>query len=182
MNDHARRPWLSAVGLSVVAWLVGCAHKAPAEQTIEVRVEADSPSWTGPLACQASNSAGSWLFTAPGAVTVLPSTSPLQITRQALAGSAAQPSVTSPSSPSKRERAREGASTGAKVGAGAGVALGVAAAPVMGGAFAVLIAAGAAMKGGAIGGLVGSVRSGEKYHYPSPVVLHVKSEPPGSSP
>jgi hypothetical protein len=51
----------------------------------------------------------------------------------------------------------------------------------MGGAFAVLIAAGAAMKGGEIGGLVGALRSGEQHRYPSPVVLHIRSEPPGGS-
>jgi hypothetical protein len=172
---------LSGAKLSVAASLIGCAHPPPAEQTIEVRVEAESPNWAGPLACQASNAAGSWPFSAPGTVTVLRSATPLQITCQAPAGSVAAPSVTTPGSPSRRERAREGASTGAKVGAGAGVALGVAAAPVMGGAFAVLIAAGAAMKGGEIGGLVGAMRSGERNHYPSPVVLHVHSEPPSSS-
>lgn len=161
----------------VIASLAGCAHRAPVLQTIEVRVEADSPDWTGPLACQASNSAGIWPFTAPGSVAVLPSTAPLQITCQSPAGSFAEPSVTLPTRPSQRERAREGASTGAKVGAGAGVVLGVAAAPVMGGAFAVLIAAGSAMKGGEIGGFVGAVRSGEQNRYPSPVVLRIRSDP-----
>lgn len=181
MNVLARTPCRSAIGLFFVATVVGCAHQAPAEQTIEVRVEADSPNWAGPLACQASNPAGSWPFTAPGTVTVLPSTAPLHVTCQAPAGSVAQPSVTSPSPPSPSERAREGAATGAKVGAGAGVALGIAAVPVMGGAFALLIAAGAAMKGGEIGGLVGSVRTDAQNRYPSPLVLHVTSEPPSGS-
>jgi len=181
MNDHLRTTRVLVAPLLLVAALGGCAHTATTEQTIEVRVEADSPSWAGPLACQASNSAGSWSFRAPGTVTVLASTTPLQITCRSPVGLVAEPSVTSPRVPSQRERAREGASKGAKVGAGAGVALAVASAPVMGGAFAVLIAAGAAMKGGEIGGLVGAARSGEKSLYPSPVVLHVKSEPPGTS-
>jgi hypothetical protein len=51
----------------------------------------------------------------------------------------------------------------------------------MGGPFAVLIAVGAALKGGQIGGLVGAMRSGERIHYPSPVILHLKSEPTGST-
>lgn len=181
MNDSLRTPCRPAVGLFLVVSLAGCAHRAPTEQTIDVRVEADAPGWAGPLACQASNAAGSWPFSAPGTVTLRPSTTPLKITCQAPAGSVAEPSVTSPAGPSQRERAREGASTGAKVGAGAGVALGVAAAPVMGGAFAVLIAAGAAIRGGEIGGLVGAMRSGEKNLYLSPVVLRVTIEPPGGS-
>lgn len=46
----------------------------------------------------------------------------------------------------------------------------------MGGAFAVLIVAGAAMKGGEIGGLVGALGGGAQPRYPSPVVLHIRSE------
>jgi len=168
-------------------WLIaalavaGCAHTPPQEQTIEVQVEAESLAWAGPLACQASNAAGTWSFNAPGAVAVVPSASPLQVTCQVPAGAVAEPSVTSAGKTSARERSREGAATGAKVGAGAGIALGAAAVPVMGGAFAVLIAAGAAMKGGEIGGLVGALRSGEQHRYPSPVVLRIRSEPPGGS-
>lgn len=158
----------------------GCAHKAPDTQTIEVQVQAESTAWAGPLVCQASNSAGTWPFTAPGTVTVLPSASPLQLVCQVPAGAVAEPSVTAPKTASARERSREGAAAGAKVGAGAGVALGAAAAPVMGGAFAVLIAAGAAMKGGEIGGLVGASRSGEVHRYPSPLVLHIKPAPDGA--
>lgn len=167
-----------------MAWLLaafgaaGCAHKMPPEQAIEVHVEAESAAWAGPLPCQATNSSGTWAFTAPGTVTVVRSASPLQVTCQVPAGAVAEPSITSAGKASAKERSREGASTGAKVGAGAGVALGVAAAPVMGGAFAVLIAAGAAMKGGEIGGLVGALRKGEQHSYPSPVVLHIRNEPP----
>ncbi len=168
-----------------VAWFLaafgvaGCVHKVPTEQAIEVQVEAESSAWAGPLTCQAINSAGAWAFTAPGTVTVVRSASPLQLTCRVPPGAVAEPSVTSASKASAKERSREGASKGAKIGGGAGVALGVAAAPVMGGAFAVLIAAGAALKGGEIGGLVGALRSGEQHSYPSPVVLHIKSELPG---
>ncbi len=182
MSHHLPRPWLASAVCVFGAWVaVGCAHQVPQEQAIEVRVEADSPAWAGPFACQASNSSGTWSFTAPGTVTVLPSTAPLQIACQVPAGAVAEPSVTPPNAASVRERSREGAATGAKVGAGAGVALGAAAAPVMGGPFAILIAAGAVIKGGEIGGLVGAFRSGEKNHYPSPVVLHIKSELPGGA-
>ena len=176
-----QRPLASAVGL-LTAWLtIGCAHQVPEEQAIEVRVDAESPAWAGPFACQASSASGSWSFTAPGSVTVLPSTAPLRIACQVPAGAVAEPSVTPPNTAPSRERAREGAATGAKVGAGAGVALGAAAAPVMGGPFAILIAAGAVIKGGEIGGLVGAFRSGEKNRYPSPVVLHIKSEAPAGA-
>ncbi len=181
MSLHLPTPRLkSAAFVFAACLLVGCAHQVPHEQAIEVRVEAESPVWAGPLACQASNSSGTWLFSAPGTVTVLPSTASLQIVCQVPAGAVAEPSITSPGKASQRERSREGAATGAKVGAGAGVALGAAAAPVMGGPFAILIAAGAVIKGGEIGGLVGAFRSGEKNRYPSPVVLHIKSEPPSS--
>ena len=166
-----------AAWLLAVSGLAGCAHQPPAEQSIDVRVEAESSAWAGPLVCQASNSAGTWKFTAPGTVTVVRSTSPLELTCQVPPGAVAEPSITSAGKASVKERSREGASTGAKVGAGAGIALGAAAAPVMGGAFAVLIAAGAVMKGGEIGGLVGALRSGEQDSYPSPIVLHIKSEP-----
>ena len=179
MNHRVRTTGLAGTAIALATCgVVGCAHQAPQEQTIEVRVETDSPAWAIPLACQASNSSGTWSFEAPGSVTVLQSTVPLQIACQVPAGAVAEPSITSPSAASARERSREGASTGAKVGAGAGVALGAAAAPVMGGPFAILIAAGAVIRGGEIGGLVGALRSGEKHHYPSSVVLHIKSGAP----
>lgn len=181
-NDDMCSPgFRGSLWLLATCALGGCAHQALQEQAIEVRVEADSPSWAGPLACHASNASGSWSFTAPGTVSVSPSATPLRITCQVPAGSVAEPSVTSPTTASVRERSREGASTGAKVGAGAGVALGAAAVPVMGGAFAVLIAAGAAIKGGEIGGLVGALRTGEKNRYPSPVVLHIRGELPAGA-
>lgn len=167
-----------AAGVFAACGVVGCAHPVPQEQAIEVRVEADSPAWAGPLDCSASNAAGTWSFSAPGTVTVMQSTAPLQIACQVPAGAVAEPSVTSPGPASARDRSREGAATGAKVGAGAGVALGAAAAPVMGGPFAILIAAGAVIRGGEIGGLVGALRSGEKHHYPSAVVLHIRSGSP----
>lgn len=172
--------WSATARCAAVGALAGCAHQGTTEQLIEVQVVAESPGWSGALACEASNAAGKWPFTAPGKVAVLPSTDPLRITCTPPAGSLAEPSLTSPAAASPNERRREGASAGAKVGAGTGVALGVAAAPVMGGAFAVLIAAGAAMKGAEIGGLVGTMRSGEKNRYPSPVVLRVKREPTNS--
>lgn len=167
-----------AIGRVVVAGaLAGCAHQPPSAQRIEVQVKADACDWAGPLACEASNAAGRWAFSAPGAVTVVPSSSPLQISCAAPSGSATEPSLTSPSAAPSRDRAREGAATGTKVGAGAGVALGAAALPVMGGPAAVLMAVGAALRGRQIGGLVGAMRSGDTIHYPSPVILHLKSEP-----
>lgn len=57
----------------------GCAHPIAQEQTIAVTVETDLPGWKGPLDCRASNAAGSWAFTAPGTVSVLRSSTPLQI-------------------------------------------------------------------------------------------------------
>lgn len=143
-------------------------------QAIEVRVEADDPAWGGPLECQASNSFGSWQFAAPGIVTVQSSTSPLHITCKAPAG-AAEPSATAPSArEASRESARKGATTGAKVGAGAGAALGVAAVPIMGPAFAVLLAMGSAFRGAEIGGMVGAVTAGDAVRYPSPIVVQIK--------
>ena len=157
--------------------LAGCAHQAALTQTVEVRVEADSQKWAGPLSCRATNAVGSWAFSAPGTVTLLPSASSLHIACQAPDGASAEPSVTPPDASSTGERSNQGAATGAKVGAGAGVALGVAAAPVMGGAFAMLIAVGAAMKGGEIGGIVGALSRGGKIRYPSPVVIRIRSRP-----
>jgi hypothetical protein len=50
---------------------------------------------------------------------------------------------------------------GAKVREGTGVALGAAAAPVMGGRFAALMAVGAMLNGAQIGGTGGAMRTGE---------------------
>jgi hypothetical protein len=162
--------------------LSACAHQAPPqEQAIEVRVEAESAEWAGPLACHASNSSGTWAFAAPGTVTVRPSATPLQIACDVPTGAVAESNAIAANPLSARERSREGASVGTKVGAGAGVVLGAAAAPVMGGPFALLIAAGAALKGREVGGLVGALRKGEQYQYPSPVVLHIRSEAPATS-
>lgn len=156
--------------------VAACAHRAPREQTIEVRLESELPSLAGPLTCEASNPLGSWPFSAPGTVTVLRSASPLKIACQAPPGAVAEPSVASPVPGPRGERWREGAATGAAAGAAAGVALGAAAAPVMGATFAILIAAGAVLKGGEIGGIVGAARSGETSAYPSPIVLRIKSQ------
>lgn len=178
----ARNPRLAAVVMAGVLALGACAHQPLQTQTLDVRVESEGAEPIGPLACQARNGAGAWPFTAPGTVTVVPTVEPLHISCQAPEGmSVVPPNVTSSTSPSARERAREDAVIGAKVGAGAGVALGVAAAPVMGGAFAVALVLGAALKGGEIGGLVGVLRDPQRPRYPSPLVLRVE-RPAAASP
>ena len=157
------------------ALLAGCvARPTFTMQTIQVLVEADDPAWSGALECEASNSAGRWAFSAPGAVAVRSSASELQISCTTPAGTRAEPSATAARfSDALREGARGGASTGGKVGAGAGLALGVAAVPVMGPAFAVVLAVGSAFTGSQLGGVVGALASGERLQYPSPVVLHI---------
>jgi Protein of unknown function (DUF2846) len=145
-------------------------------QTIQVRVEADDPAWGGPLACQASNSFGSWQFVAPGDVTVEPSMSPLhircQVAADAVAASATAPSV--PQAPA--ENARKGSTLGAQLGAGAGLALGVAAAPVMGPAFAVLLGLGSTLRGAELGGMVGAMTAGQGLVYPNPIAVHIQRQ------
>lgn len=144
-------------------------------QSIEVRVEAADPAWSGPLQCTATNAAGRWPFSAPGVVTVRPSASPLRVDCATPAGAAAAPSKTAPRvSDAARDDAHRGSLTGAKVGIGAGVALGVAAAPVMGPAFAVALAVGSALKGAQIGGIVGAMSSSGRMQYPSSIVLRIE--------
>lgn len=158
--------------------LLGCVS-TPSTQTLEVTVEADDPAWSGPLSCKATNPSGEWPFTAPGAVTVRPSFSPLRVSCTLPAGASAEPSVTpSRASGAARERAREGASTGAKVGGGGGAAAGIAAAPVMGPAFALLLVVGGALRGAEIGALVGAVSSDAAWEYPSSIILRIKSAAP----
>lgn len=158
--------------------LVGCAA-VPSTQTLEVLVEADDPAWSGPLACKASNAAGEWQFTAPGSLTVRPSFSPLRVSCTLPDGASAEPSVTpSRAGAAAREGARQGASAGARIGGGAGAAVGIAAVPVMGPAFAVLLAVGSAFRGAEIGGLLGAVSSGGAWEYPSPITLRIKAAAP----
>jgi hypothetical protein len=141
-------------------------------QAVEVRVEADDPAWSGPLDCRVSNSFGSWPFAAPGTVSVAASTSPLRITCRLPAGAASESGATVESAVTASQgAARSGTRTGATVGAIAGVALGAAAAPVMGPAFAALLALGSVLKGAEIGGIVGAVSAGDVVAYPSPIVV-----------
>ncbi|HTT11936.1 MAG TPA: hypothetical protein VMG60_13670 [Burkholderiaceae bacterium] len=142
-------------------------------QTIEIRVVADDPAWAGRLECEAANAAGKWAFSAPGSVAVVPDCSALQITCSSPAG------VTSPST--SHRGTHEGASTGAKVGAGAGVAAAAATASVISPTMAVLLVVGSAGQGATIGGFVGALSSGDQAQYPSPIVLHIKSAPPGDA-
>lgn len=156
-------------------------------QSIEVRVEAADPAWSGPLQCTATNAAGRWPFTAPGLVAVRPSASPLRIDCITPAGTAAATSKTAPRvGDEARADAHQGSVTGAKVGSGAGVALGVAAAPVMGPAFALALVVGGALKGAQIGGIVGAMSSSGRMQYPSPIVLRIERAPvvpePASAP
>ena len=160
--------------------LLGCAS-TPTTQTLEVLVQADDPAWSGPLPCKAANASGDWQFDAPGAVTVRTSVSPLRVACTLPGGASADPSVISArASSATREGAREGASIGAKIGGGAGAAVGIAAVPVMGPAFAVLLAVGSAFRGAEIGGLVGAVSSGPAWEYPSPIILRIKAAAPAA--
>ena len=149
-------------------------------QVIEVHVQADDPAWAGPLECRASNSFGIWHFFAPGTVNVQPAVSPLQIMCDVPAGSEMEASATAPGGREKvREGARDGAAAGATVGAGAGVALGAAMAPVMGPAIAVMLAVGSTFKGAELGGLIGSLSTGEAMFddqllYPSSISIHIR--------
>jgi len=144
-------------------------------QAVEVQVEADDPAWSGPLDCHASNSFGSWPFAAPGTVSVAASTSPLRITCKLPAGAASESGATAGSAvTASLDAARSGTRTGATVGAIAGVALGAAAAPVMGPAFAALLALGSVLKGAEIGGIVGAVSAGDVVAYPSPIVVRIE--------
>ena len=154
--------------------------KAPM-QTVEVRVEADDPAWSGPLDCQASNSFGSWPFAAPGTVAVAASNSPLQVLCKLPAGAASESgaaagrAVTAP-----QDAVRQGTRTGATVGAIAGVAVGAAAAPIMGPAFAAVLAVGTVLKGAQIGGMVSAVTAGDTLAvaaYPSPIVVRIRRAP-----
>lgn len=188
MNNRAFEMQARAALLAcATAALLGCATVL-STQTLEVTLEADDPAWSGPLACKAANGSGEWQFTAPGSVTVRPSFSPLRVSCTVPAGASVEPSVTrSRASGAARERVRDGASTGAKVGGGAGAAVGIAAVPIMGPAFAVLLAVGGALRGAEIGGLVGTVTSDAAWEYPSPIILRIKAAapafqtPPGST-
>lgn len=154
------------------------AQSATLLQTIHVRVEADDPAWGGPLACQASNSFGSWQFMAPGNVTVEPSMSPLHISCKASADVAAASATASSLPQASADQAREGSTRGAQLGAGAGLALGVAAAPVMGPAFAVLLGLGSTLRGAELGGMVGAMRAGQGLVYPNPIAVHIQRQSP----
>lgn len=168
-------PWLAAAAALALA---GCAHTVPQEQTIQVQMQAeDGTPWLGALACEAFNDAGRWAFTAPGALTVKVSASPLQISCQAAPGLVLPPSRTAAEAIPRAERMHEGAATGAKVGAGAGAAIGVAAVPVLGAGIAVLMVAGAALRGAQIGELIGAVHVGEARRYPPVLVLRLQRAP-----
>jgi hypothetical protein len=171
-----RRTQFSLTPLLAAIVLGSCAHLLPVEQPIEVKVEADTPEWAGPLSCRASNGMGHWLFEAPGTVTVLTSRTPLVITCQAMDGTWATRNTTPPISTANDKRVHDGAKVGASVGAGAGVVVAVAAAPVLGVPIAVAIAVGAALKGAEIGGIAGAATPSEASRYPSVVILKVKSE------
>lgn len=154
-------------------------------QTVEVRVDADDPAWSGPLDCRAANVFGGWRFVAPGTVEVAVAGAPLSIDC-ALPADAAQSAgalpragaATAQATASPRPEVHSGARTGAGVGAAFGVAVGVAAVPIMGQGFAVLLAAGSALKGATIGGMVGTSTSGGGPAYPSPVVVHIGRDVP----
>lgn len=156
------------------------ALNTPADQEIEVRVEADDPAWGGPLDCEASNTFGTWPFLAPGTVTVLPAATPLRITCKIPANVVAmEPSITDPSAQeSLPEKHRKGAATGAGAGAVAGAVLGAAATPVMGPAVGIFLAVGSTFQGAELGGLVGAVTAGEWIVYPGPITLHIRSLSP----
>ena len=165
--------------MAVLAMLAACAgQRARQTQTLQVQVESDDPAWTVPLECEASNDAGHWTFVAPGPVAVIPTKSPLMITCKDPEGAVVEPLTEAPSEvkvtrEERKEGYQEGSKTGAKLGVGAGVVLGAASAPVMGPAFAVLIAVGSTLRGAEIGGAVGAIATGAEPSYPSPIVLHI---------
>ncbi len=178
--DAVMSPFARILSLAVAATIVpGCASMPIAPgQRIEVIVEADDPKWAGPLDCEASNAAGAWRFVAPGAVEVLPSASPLRIACDVGAGASLEPSTTASKAATAAEAGtRKGAGVGTAIGAGAGIALAIAAAPLMGPAFALLLAAGGAAKGYQLGGLAGAMSTLGPSGYPSPIVLRIRSEP-----
>jgi hypothetical protein len=157
--------------------VLGCASapRVPV-QRIDVLVESDSLQRAGPLDCEASNEQGAWRFVAPGAVEVVASPSPLRIACESRDGALPEPSLTASRATAAAESAgRKASGIGAAIGAGAGVALGVVAAPVLGPAIALLLAAGSAVRGYELGGIVGVASTLGQTGYPSPIVLHLRS-------
>lgn len=147
-------------------------------QAIEVRVEADDPAWRGPLACRAANGFGSWTFEAPGTVVVAASGTPLRfecalpVADPDLAGDAG-PLVVTTATAVPAASPTGGSQSGAAIGAVAGVVIGAASVPVMGPAFAILLAAGSAIRGAEIGALTGASPARAGPAYPSPVVVRI---------
>jgi hypothetical protein len=130
-------------------------------QDIKVHVEANDPAWAGPLECQASNSFGTWQFSAPGSVTVQSAYSPLRIACNVPPGSEMETSATPPGRNVKLEAGvQKGTGAGATMGTGAGLAAGMAAAPVMGPVFAIVLAVGGAFRGAELGGVIGALTNG----------------------
>lgn len=164
-----------ALLLTAVFGLGACATPGPPPtQSIEVRLEAEDAAWTGPLSCEAHNDLGRWRFTAPGTVTVTPSTAALHVSCEAPPGAVTDAEQAPPRT---REAARAGEAAGARLGAVAGAAAGVAAVPFMG-PLAVLFVFGGAMQGATIGGIVGTVSSAAGPRYPDVLVIHVRRPPP----
>jgi hypothetical protein len=141
----------------------------PVTQAVEVRVEADQAEWRGPLACQASNSLGSWPFIAPGIVVVETSTTELRITCQTPAGTMAQGSNTAPD-------VNKATTTGALIGGGAMAALGlgVAFVPLIGPPLALAFAA-TMVPAAKVGAEIGSASN--RIEYPSPITVLIERVP-----
>jgi hypothetical protein len=142
----------------------------PVTQTVEVRMEADEAEWRGPLACQASNSSGSWPFIAPGIVVVETSTTELRITCQTPAGTMAQGSNTAPD-------VNKASSRGALIGGGAMAALrlGIAFVPLIGPPLALIYATTLGAPGARVGADIGSASN--KIEYPSPITVLIERVP-----
>ncbi len=172
--------WFSRVLRTTIvmagAALTACASVPPhASQVIEVRVQAENQSSTGPFECEASNAVGRWQFVAPGSVSVDTSSSRLRINCKAPEGAVFEENATESEKHSATGKgAWEGAKTGAMFGAGFGFLWGaantekpfVALAPLAGLIYGVLI-----------GGVAGAATSQGETHYPSPLVIRLRAFP-----
>lgn len=154
--------------------LMACAQHADpvsSPQTIMVLVSSPPGTRVPLLLCHASNAVGDWTFTAPGEVTVMPSQTALQLQCHSEAGVLVSDSSSAESGFDQQNTASS-SQTGAVIG---GATVGTLAA-AMGGAFlgpggVAIMAAGGAMRGAEIGGLMGVDMV---WRYPTQILLQLK--------
>ncbi len=158
--------------------LMACAqHTDPvlSPQTITVLVSSPPGSRVPLLLCHASNAVGDWTFTAPGEVTVMPSQTALHLQCHSEVGVLVSDS-SSAESGFDHQNTASSSQTGAMIG---GATVGTLAA-AMGGAFlgpggVAILAAGGAMRGAEIGGMMGVDMV---WRYPSLILLHLDPSNP----